>query len=62
MVTVIGLAPVAGGIADGKKDGLIFRFCFCKCFFTPGEPFLHGIMSMLQEVGGFLVYQPVGYF
>jgi hypothetical protein len=49
------MAPVAGGIADGKENGFILGFCLIKSFVAPRVP-VHGIMRVLEEVGGFFVY------
>jgi hypothetical protein len=32
------MTPMAGGIANGKKNGLIVRLSSSKSFFTPGVP------------------------
>jgi len=40
------MAPVTGGIANGKEDGFILRFCFFKGFVTPGIP-VNWIISVL---------------
>jgi len=48
------MAPVAGGIAYGKEEGLIFRLGFLESFVTPWKP-VYRVMGMLQKVGGFLM-------
>ncbi len=49
------VTPVAGGIADGEQDWLVFAPCFIEGIFVPRLP-RHGIPSVRQQVGaGFLV-------
>ena len=60
-VQFIYMAPVAGGIADTKEDRLVFSLGFLKSLITPRIP-IYRVMGVLQEVGGFLVNQPVGEF
>ncbi len=52
------VAPVASGVADGKKDGLVFAARFIKSFVTPGIP-VDGIMGVLLQVWAFLGDQMV---
>jgi hypothetical protein len=44
------MAPVAGGVAHGEKDGLVFPFRCSEGFFAPGVP-VHGVKGVLEEVG-----------
>jgi len=60
-VYIADMAPVTGGIADGKKDRLVLCLRLYNGFFTPGKP-VHRIVCMLQQVGGFLVNQSIGLF
>src|SRR5471030_3417171 len=53
------VAPVTGGIADGKEDGLIFGAGLFECFRPPGVP-VHRIVGVLEQVGALLVGEPVG--
>jgi len=46
------MAPVAGGIAYGEEDGLVFPFGFFKCLITPGIP-VYRVICMLQQVRDF---------
>jgi hypothetical protein len=55
------VAPVTGGITNGQKYGLIFLPGLLKRLICPGIP-IHGIVSMLQQIGTFLMDQPVGLF
>jgi len=48
------VAPVAGGIADGEQDRLVFPPGLSQGFFPPRIP-VHGIMGMLQEIRAGLV-------
>ncbi len=52
------VAPMAGGIADRKKDRLVFGLGFFKRLRTPRIP-IHRIMRMLQKVWAFLLAQTV---
>ncbi len=49
---------MAGGIADGKKDQLLFAPCLLKSGFTPGIP-IDGIMRVQLQVRALLVDEPV---
>ena len=53
------VAPVAGGIADGKKDRLVFAASFIESFVAPGVP-VDGIVGVLLEVRAFLGDQMIG--
>ncbi len=44
------MAPMAGGIADAKKDGLVLSPRNLKRLVTPGVP-LDGVVCMLQKIG-----------
>ena len=52
------VAPVAGGVADAEKNWFVFSFGFVESFLTPRIP-VHGVVSVLEQVGAFLVYQPI---
>ena len=52
------MAPVAGGIPDGKKDWFVFIFCPGKGLLTPGIP-LYRVKGMLQQIGTLLIDQAV---
>jgi|GEM_PF-2429659 len=54
LLLITDLAPVAGGIAYGEEDGLVFPFGFFKCLITPGIP-VYRVICMLQQVRGFLM-------
>ena len=45
------MAPMTGGVTDGKENGLIFTTSQFKGFIAPRIP-VDGVMGMLQEVGG----------
>jgi hypothetical protein len=53
------MAPVTGGVSDGKKDGLVFLFRLSECRFTPGEP-IDRIVDMLEQVRAFFSGEMVG--
>src|SRR5208337_502827 len=53
------MAPVAGRIADRKKNRLIFLCCAGKCLISPGVP-VDRIVRVLEKVRTFLMNQPVG--
>jgi hypothetical protein len=53
------MTPVAGGIADADKDGLVLFLGPCQCFFSPGIP-VDRIVSMLEQVRTGLVDKLVG--
>jgi hypothetical protein len=53
------VAPVTGGIANGQKYGLIFLLRLLKRLISPGIP-IHGIIGMLQQIGAFLMDEPIG--
>jgi hypothetical protein len=48
------MAPMAGGVTDGEKNGLVFLFGSAKSFFVPGIP-VYGIFSMLKEIRTFFL-------
>jgi len=52
---------VAGGVTDGKEDGLIFFSGLLKGSLTPGIP-VDRIMSVLKEVRAFLAYEGICIF
>ena len=49
------VAPVATGIADAYKKGLVFSFGFVKGFLSPWEP-VNRIVSVFEKVGAFFFY------
>ena len=53
------VAPVAGGVADGKEDGLVFAARLFERFVAPGIP-VHGIVGVLEQVGTLLLGQTIG--
>src|ERR1022692_2723726 len=53
------VAPVAGGVADGKEDGLVLNTRRLESLFTPGIP-IHRVVSVLQQIGTLLLSQTVG--
>jgi len=55
------LPSVATGIADTQEYRLILFLCFFKRFISPGEP-IHGIIGVLEQIGGFFLDQAIGYF
>ena len=52
------MAPVAGGVPDGKEDGFVLLDRLLERLFPPGKP-RHGLMRMLQKVGRALSGQSV---
>jgi hypothetical protein len=52
------MAPVARGIADREKDGLVLPEGTGERLITPRVP-VYGIRCMLEKVGTFFMYQPV---
>jgi len=44
------VAPMAGGVADGEEDGFVGGMGCSDGFVTPRPP-VHGIVSVLAEVG-----------
>ena len=54
------MAPVAGGIADGKQNGLAFLFGQGERFLTPRTP-IHGVVCVLLKIGRSFAGQKVGH-
>ena len=52
------VAPVAGGVADGEKDGLILPGGGEKCLLPPGIP-VDRVIRVLEQVGGLFPAQAV---
>jgi hypothetical protein len=52
------VAPVAGGVANGEEDGLVELSGGLEGFRPPGIP-VHGVLGVLEEIGAFLLRQPV---
>ena len=52
------MAPVAVGIADGKKDWQVGAAGGGKCLFAPWAP-IDRIVRMLKKIRGFFMNQPV---
>jgi len=44
------MTPVAGGIADRKKNGPVFFPGLFKSLFSPGIP-VHRVVRMLEKIG-----------
>jgi hypothetical protein len=44
------MAPVAGGVADGEQDRLVFARRFGERLWPPGPP-IHRIVLVLEEIG-----------
>jgi hypothetical protein len=53
------MAPVAGGISDGKENGFIFRSGFGENVIGPGMP-VNRIVGMLDKIGAFFIDKVVG--
>ena len=52
------VAPVAGGVADGQKDRLVLNDGGVKSLLPPAVP-VDGVFRVLEQVGGFFVFQSV---
>ena len=52
------VAPVAGVVADGKEDGLVFAPRLFECLLTPGEP-IHGVRRVKEQIRTFFADQAV---
>ena len=52
------MAPVAGGVADGEKDGLVLPPGLLKGFRTPRIP-IYRVFRVLQQIGRALVCQMI---
>ena len=52
------VAPVAGGVADGEEDGLVFRAGFGESLLAPGVP-IDGIVGVLEQVWAFFVNEAI---
>ena len=52
------VAPMAGGVADGKEDGLVLGASFLEGLVAPGVP-VHGIVGVLQKVGAGFVGESI---
>ena len=52
------VAPVATSVAYNGKNGFVFSFRFIESFLTPRKP-INRIVSMLEKVRAFFIYQPV---
>ncbi len=52
------MAPVAGGITDGKQNGPVELFRSIECIFAPRLP-MHGILGMLAQIGARLFGEAV---
>jgi hypothetical protein len=53
------VAPVTGGIANGKEDGLVLAASFFKRLVSPRIP-VHRIVGVLEEVRALFVDETVG--
>src|SRR5262249_30204170 len=53
------VAPVAGVISDGKKDGFVLASRFGERLWSPGVP-IDKVVGVQQKVGALLMDQPVG--
>jgi hypothetical protein len=54
------MAPVAGGVAHGKEDGLVLPGCGLEGLIAPGVP-VHGVKGVLEKIGAFLGEKAVGW-
>ena len=54
------VAPVTGGITDGKENGLVLLLRFIKCFRPPGQP-VHRVFTVLAQIGGTFLTQTVAH-
>jgi hypothetical protein len=55
------MAPMAGTIADTENHRLILLPGLVEGFVAPGVP-VHRVAGVLEEIGGFFVYEAVGLF
>ncbi len=53
------VAPVTGRVADAEQDGLVLAAGPLERLLTPGVP-VHGVVSVLTQVGAGATDQPVG--
>ncbi len=53
------VAPVAGGVSDGKKDGFVFARRFGEGLVAPRVP-IHGIVRVLQKIGALFLSETIG--
>ena len=49
------MAPVAGGVADGKEDRFVFLLCYGEWLWSPGIP-VDRVGCMLLKVGACFVF------
>ncbi len=54
------MAPVAGGIADGKQDGFVLIARELQRLGTPRMP-VHRVVGMLQKIGTGFVDEVIGH-
>ena len=54
------MAPMAGRVADRKKDRFVFVASALQRLFTPRIP-IHGVLGVLQEVGTGFVSEAIGH-
>jgi hypothetical protein len=54
------MAPVAGGVADGEEDGLIFAAGFFESLLAPGIP-IDGVQGVLAKIRAFFVLEAIGW-
>jgi hypothetical protein len=55
------MTPMAGGIANGEKYGLVLLLGQLNRLFAPGMP-IDRIEGMLQKIGAFFIDEMVGLF
>jgi hypothetical protein len=58
-IDFVNMAPMAGGIPDGQKHGLIFHACFFKGFISPRKP-VHRVVGVLLKIAGLFISKAVG--
>ena len=52
------MAPMAGGVADGQEDRLVFLTRLLKRFLAPRIP-VDGVIGVLPQIGRGFVEKPV---
>jgi hypothetical protein len=55
------MAPVAGGITNGKKNRFPLLFCPGKGLLSPGIP-VHRVMGMLEQIWTLFMNQVICFF